>query len=68
MPSSHRTDRAPLASPLFLAGALTVLGSVAAAVWMLSLGDVVTALGLTLLVAAGLLLAGIDRSPGAASP
>jgi len=48
---------------LFVAGAVMVLVSLSAAAWMLSLGDVVTAVGLGLLVAAGLLLAGIGLSP-----
>jgi len=52
-------------TPLFVAGALLVLVSLTAAVWMLSLGDVVTALGLGLLVAAGVLLTGIGLSPEA---
>ena len=48
---------------LFVAGVVMVLLSVAAAAWMFSLGDVVTGLGLGLLVAAGVLLAGIGLSP-----
>ncbi|MFD1587683.1 hypothetical protein ACFR9U_11875 [Halorientalis brevis] len=49
--------------PLFVAGTVMVLVSLGAAAWMLRLGDIVTALGLGLLVAAGLLLAGIGLSP-----
>ena len=48
---------------LFVAGVAIVLASLATAAWMVSLGDVVTALGLGLLVVAGALLAGIGRSP-----
>jgi hypothetical protein len=60
-------DDASHRRPLFVAGVLTALASVAVAVRALLLGDVVTALGPSLLVAAGLLLAGIDRSPAASS-
>ncbi|MFB6103442.1 MAG: hypothetical protein ABEJ73_12890 [Haloplanus sp.] len=63
MPPTIRLD-----SPLLIAGVAITLGSVAAAAWMLHLGDVVTALGLSLFVAAGLLLAGIDLSSETALP
>jgi hypothetical protein len=53
---------------LLVAGTMWALVSAAAAVWVFSLGDVVTALGLTLLVGAGLLLVGIDLSPDATPP
>ncbi len=61
----HTSDR--LDTPLLVAGTLLVLLSLAAAAWMLSVGDVVTAAGLGLLVAAGLLLTGIGLSPHAAT-
>jgi hypothetical protein len=64
MKSTDTFDR--IDTSLFVAGALLVLVSLTAAVWMLSLGDVVTALGLGLLVAAGVLLTGIGLSPEAA--
>jgi len=51
--------------PLFVTGTVIVLVSIGAAAWMFSLGDVVTALGMGLLVAAGLLLTGIGLSPEA---
>lgn len=54
-------DRSNLS--LLLAGAVIVLVSLTAAAWMLVLGDLVTAVGLGLLVAAGVLLAGIGLSP-----
>jgi hypothetical membrane protein len=53
---------------LFVAGVASVLVSIFAAAWMFRLGDVVTALGLGLIVAAGLLLAGIGMSPSATQP
>lgn len=59
---SRAHDHKRLDSPLFLAGVLLVLVSVGVAAWMLSLGDVVTTLGLGLLVVAGVLLAGIGLS------
>jgi len=47
---------------LFVAGAVVALASLAVAAWMLRLGDIVTAVGLGLLVVSGLLLAGIGLS------
>ncbi|WP_049980535.1 hypothetical protein [Halolamina rubra] len=61
-------DLDPSGSPLLVTGAITAIVSTLAAIWVFSLGDVVTALGLTLLVVAGLLLAGIDLSPNATPP
>ncbi|KPN29007.1 hypothetical protein SY89_03241 [Halolamina pelagica] len=58
----------PSGSPLLVAGMMTALLSALAAVWMLSIGDIVTALGLTVLIVAGILLAGIDLSPNATPP
>jgi len=58
----------PSGSSLLVAGTMTALLSALAAVWMLSIGDIVTALGLTVLIVAGLLLAGIDLSPNATPP
>jgi len=57
-----RIDSASLDSPLTLAGVALVLVSSLVAVWMLTLGDIVTALGLGLLIAAGLLLSSIGVS------
>lgn len=54
-------------TPLLVTGMLLILVSLTAAIWMLTLGDVVTAIGLSLLVAAGLLLTGIGLSPEAAT-
>ena len=62
---TQHSDRHPFNSSLFMTGIAMVLASLAAAVWLLRLGDIVTALGLGLLVAAGLLLAGIGLSPEA---
>ncbi|MFC4543824.1 hypothetical protein ACFO5R_18010 [Halosolutus amylolyticus] len=64
---TQRHDRKPFASSLFVTGVTMVLASVATAVWMFRLGDIVTALGLGLLVVAGLLLAGIGLPPEAAA-
>lgn len=61
-------DLDPTGSSLLVVGTMTALLSAIAAVWVFSLGDVVTALGLTVLVVAGLLLAGIDLSPNATPP
>jgi len=61
-------DFDPSGSALLAAGVGTALTSALAAAWLLSLGDFVTAIGLTSLVAAGLLLAGIDLSPNATPP
>ncbi|MFW5948817.1 MAG: hypothetical protein ACOCSD_04390 [Halolamina sp.] len=61
-------DLDPSGSPLLVTGVITAIVSTLAAIWVFSLGDVVTALGLTLLVVAGLLLAGIDLSPNATPP
>ena len=61
-------DFDPSGSSLLVAGVATALVSTLAAAWMFSLGDIVTALGLISLVAAGLLLAGIDLSPNATPP
>lgn len=61
-------DLDPSGSPLFVTGVITAIVSTLAAIWVFSLGDVVTALGLTVLVVAGLLLAGIDLSPNATPP
>ncbi|MFB6093295.1 MAG: hypothetical protein ABEK02_09830 [Haloquadratum sp.] len=47
---------------LLVTGIVTVVASVVAAAWMLRTGDVVTAIGLLLLVAAGVLLSGIGLS------
>jgi len=55
----------PYNSSLFVSGVAMVLASLITAVWMFRLGDIVTALGLGLIVAAGLLLAGIGLSPEA---
>jgi hypothetical protein len=52
---------------LFVTGVALVILSAAAAVWMLAIGDVVTALGLGLVLVAGVLLAGIGLSPDAAA-
>lgn len=60
---STQRDHEPTNRPLVVAGVLTVLVSIALAAWMFRLGDVVTALGLGLLVVAGLLMAGIGFSP-----
>lgn len=49
-------------SPLTLGGVALVLASSLAAVWMFTLGDIVTALGLGLLVVAGALLSSIGVS------
>ncbi|MFA9415141.1 hypothetical protein [Natrinema sp. HArc-T2] len=62
-PMSQHSDRNPFNSSLFVTGVAMVLASLVAAVWLFRLGDIVTALGLGLLVAAGLLLAGIGLSP-----
>lgn len=61
-------DLDPSGSLLFVTGVITAIVSTLAAIWVFSLGDVVTALGLTVLVVAGLLLAGIDLSPNATPP
>ncbi|GAB7095267.1 hypothetical protein JCM30237_24200 [Halolamina litorea] len=61
-------DLDPSGRPLLIAGMLWALASAATAAWVFSMGDVVTALGLTVLVGAGLLLAGIDLSPNATPP
>jgi hypothetical protein len=58
----------PSGSALLVAGLVTALASLVAAVWMVRLGDVVTAGALIVLVAAGLLLVGIDGSPDATAP
>ncbi|OLZ41486.1 hypothetical protein A6E15_11035 [Natrinema saccharevitans] len=60
-----RHDREPFNSSMFVTGVALVLASLATAVWMFRVGDIVTALGLGLLVVAGLLLAGIGLSPEA---
>ena len=52
----------PVNRSLVVAGVALALASLLVAAWTLRLGDVVTALGLTLLVAAGSLLAGIGLS------
>ena len=62
---TQHTDRHPFNSSLVMTGVAMVLASLAAAVWLFRLGDIVTALGLGLLVAAGLLLTGIGLSPEA---
>jgi hypothetical protein len=48
---------------MFLTGLAMIFASVVLAVWTFSLGDIVTALGLGLLVVAGILIAGIGFSP-----
>jgi len=60
---SLRHADGPVSRSLVVAGVALTLVSLLAAAWMLSLDDVVTAVGLGLLVAAGLLLAGIGLSP-----
>jgi len=60
---TQQYSRKPLNSSLFVTGVAMVLASLIAAVWLFRLGDIVTALGLGLLIAAGLLLAGIGLSP-----
>ncbi|WP_435348838.1 hypothetical protein [Haloarchaeobius sp. HRN-SO-5] len=55
--------RGPVNRSLLVAGVTFVVVSIAAAAWLFSLGDVVTALGMGLLVLAGLLLTGIGLSP-----
>ncbi|WP_254522468.1 hypothetical protein [Natrinema caseinilyticum] len=62
---SRQRSREPFNSSLFATGVAMVLASLIAAVWLFRLGDIVSALGLGLLVAAGLLLAGIGLSPEA---
>jgi len=52
---------------LLVTGVALVILSVAVAMWMLAVGDVVTALGLGLVLVAGVLLAGIGLSPDAAA-
>ena len=49
---------------VFLVGVVTVLASIAVAVWSFSVGDIVTAVGLGLVVLAGALVAAIGfRGP-----
>ncbi|MGM0388862.1 MULTISPECIES: hypothetical protein [Natrinema] len=64
-PMSQNDGHKPYNSSLFVSGVAMVLASLITAVWMFRLGDIVTALGLGLIVAAGLLLAGIGLSPEA---
>jgi len=59
---SLRQDRDRINSSLFVAGVAIILASVIGAAWMLRLGDIVTALGLGLLIAAGVLMSGIGLS------
>lgn len=59
---SNRSVPGPENGVVFLVGVVTVLASIAAAVWSFSVGDTVTAVGLGLVVLAGALVATIGFS------
>lgn len=62
---SSKHDRHRLDFNLLGTGVLIVIASLVVAAWLLSLGDIVTASAMVLLVAAGVLLAAIGLSPRA---
>ncbi|MEF8915301.1 hypothetical protein [Natronomonas sp.] len=64
---STKRDPESINRPLLVAGLLIVVASIGMAAWMFRLGDIVTALGLGLLIIAGLLLTGIGFSPETAT-
>lgn len=64
---SRKRDSESINRPLLVAGLLIVVASIGMAAWMFRLGDIVTALGLGLLIIAGLLLTGIGFSPETAT-
>lgn len=64
---STKRDTESINRPLLVAGLLIVVASIGMAAWMFRLGDIVTALGLGLLIIAGLLLTGIGFSPETAT-